>query len=31
MTKGSWVGGLNARLSQTTDWADEKNIAKSMR
>jgi hypothetical protein len=31
MKKENWVGGLNARLGRTTDWAGEKNIAKSMR
>jgi hypothetical protein len=31
MTKGRWVGGPNARLSRTTDWACENNMAKSMR
>jgi hypothetical protein len=31
MKKENWVGGLNARLDRTADWAGEKNIAKSMR
>jgi hypothetical protein len=31
MTKGNWVGGPNARLGQTAYWADEKNMAESMR
>jgi hypothetical protein len=31
MTKGNWVGGPNARLSRTADYADEKNMAESMR
>jgi hypothetical protein len=31
MTQGNWVGGLNVRLGQTTDWASEKNMAESMR
>jgi hypothetical protein len=31
MTKGNWVDGLNARLGQTADWTDEKNMAESMR
>jgi hypothetical protein len=24
MTKGNWVGGPNARLGQTADWAGKK-------
>jgi hypothetical protein len=31
MTKENWVGGLNAQLDRTIDWADEKNNAESMR
>jgi hypothetical protein len=31
MTKGNWVGGPNARLSRTADYAGEKNMAESMR
>jgi hypothetical protein len=31
MTKGNWVGVMNAWLGRTTDWAGEKNIAESMR
>jgi hypothetical protein len=31
MTKGNWVGGLNAWLGQTAYWVGEKNIAESMR
>jgi hypothetical protein len=30
MTKENWVGGL-ARLSRTTDWADEKSMGEGMR
>jgi hypothetical protein len=31
MTKGNWVSGPNALLGRTIDWADEKNMAESMR
>jgi hypothetical protein len=31
MTKGNWVGSSNAQLDQTNDWANKKNMAKSMR
>jgi hypothetical protein len=30
MTKGNWVGGSNARLGRTADWASEKIMAESM-
>jgi hypothetical protein len=26
MTKGNWVGGLNARLDQTDNWVGKKNM-----
>jgi hypothetical protein len=31
MTKGNWVGRLNAWLGRTADWADKKIMAESMR
>jgi hypothetical protein len=31
MIKENWVGGPNARLGRTADWAREKNMATSMR
>jgi hypothetical protein len=31
MTKGNWVGGPNARMDQTDDWAGQKNMAENMR
>jgi hypothetical protein len=31
MTKENWVGESNAWLDRTAYWADEKNMAESMR
>jgi hypothetical protein len=30
MTEENWIGGPNAWLSRTADWADEKNIFENM-